>query len=236
MKKIFLIQLLSVFFPVIYSQAYEKDIIQTNKGNLEITFIAHGTLMMKYNNLVIHVDPVGMFGTDYSKMPKADLILITHSHPDHMDAKTISLIRKENTTVILTDECVKSLGFGEVMANGDHKTVMGIDIDAVPAYNLSAAFHPKGIGNGYLLIFGDKKVYIAGDTENIPEMSNLKDISVAFLPMNQPTMNPEQVAEAAKRFRPEILYPYHYGETDTNILVNLLKGESGIEVRIRKMK
>jgi L-ascorbate metabolism protein UlaG (beta-lactamase superfamily) len=235
MKKILLLQLLSVFFTVVHSQTYEKDVIPTSKGNLEITFIKHGTLMMKYNDLVIHIDPVGMFGTDYSKMPKADLILLTHSHPDHLDAKTITQIRKENTTVILTAECAKSLGFGEVMANGDHKTFMGISIDAVPAYNLTATNHPKGAGNGYVLLFGDKKVYIAGDTENIPEMSDLKDISVAFLPMNKPTMSSEQVAEAARRFRPEILYPYHFGETDTNILVNLLKGESGIEVRIRKM-
>lgn len=237
MKKGILIMLLMSFMnPGIFSQDYQKDLIQTNGGNLEITFIAHGTLMMQYNDIVIHIDPVTMFGTDYAKMPKADLILITHSHGDHMDPDAITQIRTDQTTIIVTSECAKSLGYGDVMANGDHKTVSGIEIDAVPAYNLTAAFHPKGVGNGYVLQFDDVKVYVAGDTENIPEMSNLEGIDVAIMPMNRPyTMTPEMVAEAARGFRPKILYPYHYGNTNTDELVKLLQNEEDIEVRIRKM-
>jgi len=129
------------------------------------------------------------------------------------------------------------------MKNGDTKVVKGFRIEAVPAYNIvherrpGTPFHPKGVGNGYVMTFGDKRIYIAGDTENTPEMKSLKDIDIAFLPMNLPyTMTPEMVADAAKAFKPKILYPYHFSDTDTSIIVNLLRDVEGIEVRIRKMK
>lgn len=228
---------LGVPFTRIYSQDYEKDLISTNNGAIEITFIKHGTLMLQYNDVVIHVDPVSMFGTDYSRMPKAGIILLTHEHPDHLDAKAIEQIRTDKTVVLQNTGCYNSLGFGEVMNNGDHKTVSGISIDAVPAYNLTAPNHPKGVGNGYVLQLGNKKVYIAGDTENIPEMSDLENIDIAFLPMNKPfTMSPDQVAEAARRIRPGILYPYHYSETNPDELVKLLQNEKDIEVRIRQLQ
>ena len=129
-----------------------------------------------------------------------------------------------------------------VMNNGDTKVIEGLKIEAVPAYNIihkqdGQPFHPKGIGNGYIITFGDKRVYVAGDTENIPEMKELKGIDIAFLPMNVPfTMTPEMVADAAKVLKPKILYPYHYSETDTSKLLDLLKDSKGIEVRIRNMK
>jgi L-ascorbate metabolism protein UlaG (beta-lactamase superfamily) len=236
-KVLLVMLLLGFMIPKVVSQDYEKDVIPTSSGDLEITFIKHATLMMRYNDIVIHIDPVSMFGTDYSKMPKADLILLTHEHPDHLDAKAIEQIKTDNTTILMNGGCYKSLGFGEVMANGDSKTVLGISIDAVPAYNLTAPNHPKGVGNGYVLQLGDKKVYIAGDTEDIPEMSNLSDIDIAFLPMNKPyTMSPEQVANAARIIRPKILYPYHYSETNPDELVKLLQNEKDIEVRIRQMQ
>lgn len=129
------------------------------------------------------------------------------------------------------------------MKNGDVRTVGGLRIEAVPAYNIvnmrseGVPFHPKGLGNGYVILFGDKRIYVAGDTENIPEMQQLKNIDVAFLPMNLPyTMTPEMVADAAKSFKPKILYPYHYGNTEPSKIVELLKDEAWIEVRIRKMK
>ena len=184
MKGILIMMLFSLLSMGLHAQDYQKDVFDTGKGDLEITFIAHGTLMMQYNNLVIHVDPVTMFGTDYTAMPKADVILITHTHGDHMNPEAIGQIRKEETRIIVTAACAKSLGFGEVMNNGDRTTVEGISIEAVPAYNLTSAFHPKGVGNGYVLQAGNLKVYVAGDTENIPEMAGLKDIDVAFLPMN----------------------------------------------------
>jgi L-ascorbate metabolism protein UlaG (beta-lactamase superfamily) len=129
------------------------------------------------------------------------------------------------------------------MGNGDVKTVTGLKIEAVPAYNIvhersrGNPFHPKGQGNGYVITFGDKRVYVAGDTENIPEMKQLKGIDVAFLPMNLPyTMTPEMVADAARVFQPKILYPYHYGQTDPSTLVSLLKDSKDIELRIRNMR
>jgi L-ascorbate metabolism protein UlaG (beta-lactamase superfamily) len=144
---------------------------------------------------------------------------------------------------VCTAECAKEGVAGIVMKNGDVDTVSGLRIEAVPAYNIvhkrpdGAPFHPKGIGNGYVLTFGKTRVYVAGDTENIPEMKSLKNIDIAFLPMNLPyTMTPEMVADAAKGFMPKILYPYHFGDTDTSRIVALLKGTPSIDVRIRKMK
>ena len=221
---------------------FEKDTISTSDGNLVITFIGHASLIFNYNNMVIHVDPFGRLA-DYSALPKADIILITHEHGDHCDPEAVKEIRTENTDIILTEACTGKISNGIVMKNGDVKTVKGIKIEAVPAYNIvhkrdnGEPFHPKGVGNGYVIHFGNKKVYIAGDTENIPEMKDLKNINIVFLPMNLPyTMTPEMVADAAKSFKPKILYPYHYGETDVSKIVDLMKDTKGVEVRIRKMK
>ncbi|HLE42057.1 MAG TPA: MBL fold metallo-hydrolase [Nitrospirota bacterium] len=223
-------------------EAFEKDVIKTTAGDLEIFFIGHGTLMMKFGNGIIHVDPFSKLA-DYSKLPKADLLLITHEHQDHLDPAAIDQVRTKDTKVVLTEKCAEKVSGGMVMKNGDAQTILGIKIEAVPAYNLvhkrenGQPFHPKGQGNGYVLTFGDKRVYIAGDTENTPEMRALKNIDIAFLPMNLPyTMTPEMVADAAQAFKPKVLYPYHYGETDTSRIVVLLKDNKGIEVRIRKMK
>lgn len=220
---------------------FETDTIKTSAGDLKITFIGHGTLMFAFEEKIIHVDPFSEMA-DYSKMPKADIILLTHEHRDHLDPKALGILRTEKTVVVLTKTCAKQVEGGTVMNNGDIKTIEGLKIEAVPAYNIvhrrdnGQPFHAKGIGNGYVVTFGDKRVYVAGDTENIPEMQELKDIDIAFLPMNLPyTMTPEMVADAAKAFKPKILYPYHYGKTDASKLLNLLKGTKEIEVRIRRM-
>ena len=174
---------------------------------------------------------------DYDSLPKANLILVTHEHGDHLDIKAIDAIRTADTKIVCNAASAKTVSDAIIMKNGDVQTVAGIPIEAVPAYNLEKPFHPKGNGNGYVLTFGDKRIYVAGDTENIPEMKALKGIDVAFLPMNQPyTMTPEQVADAAKVIRPKVLYPYHFGNTDTGALVKLLKDEPEIEVRIRDMQ
>ena len=220
----------------------ETDTIKTSAGDLRITFIGHGTLMFAFGDTIIHVDPVSR-ETDYRTMPKADLILVTHEHGDHLDPAAIAAIRQERTTVILTRKCAPAVPGGIVMKNGDVRKVEGLKIEAVPAYNIvhkrptGEPFHPRGQGNGYVITFGGTPVYVAGDTENTPEMKALKDIDIAFLPMNVPyTMTPEMVADAAKAFRPKVLYPYHYGNTDTAQLVKLLAGEKDIEVRVRKLK
>ncbi len=223
-------------------EQFEVDVIKTSSGDLKVTFIGHGSLMFAFDGKTIHVDPYGKLA-DYSTLPKADLILITHEHRDHLDPKALESVRKEETAVVLNESSLQTVRDGLVMKNGQVRTVKGIKIEAVPAYNLvhkrdtGQPYHPKGVGNGYILTFGDKRVYIAGDTENTPEMKALQGIDIAFLPMNLPyTMTPQMVADAAKAFQPKVLYPYHYGETDTSKLVELLKEEKGIEVRIRKMK
>ncbi|MBN2214840.1 MAG: MBL fold metallo-hydrolase [Bacteroidales bacterium] len=224
---------------------YEKDTISTSDGDLIISFIGHASLIFEFKNLTIHIDPVMQEG-DYSKMPKADLIVITHEHSDHFDLTAIKHLTKKETKLIVTGECVHSteyLSNAEILKNGDKTTYNGIRVEAVPAYNIKHKrhdgnpFHPKGSGNGYILTFGDKKVYIAGDTENIPEMKALTGIDIAFLPMNLPyTMTPEMVADAARTFKPKILYPYHYGNTNTRDLINLLKDNPETEIRIRDLK
>jgi L-ascorbate metabolism protein UlaG (beta-lactamase superfamily) len=238
MKGILLAVLIStVLMSAAYAQKkYREDVFKTSGGELKITFIGHGTLMLNHAGKVIHVDPVSMYA-DYATLPKADLILVTHEHMDHLDAKAIQASSTPNTTVVLNQASANGFPNATVMKNGDVKTVAGIKIEAVPAYNLEKQFHPKGNGNGYILTFGDKRIFIAGDTESVPEIKSLKSIDVAFLPMNLPyTMTPEQVADVAKAMQPKILYPYHFGQTDTGKLADLLKDEKGIELRIRDLK
>ena len=220
---------------------FESDVQPTSAGNLTVTFIGHGTLMFGFGGKTIHVDPYGKLA-DYAKLPKADAILITHDHADHLDRAAIAEIRTPATVVVMSPSCVGKLD-GLVMTNGESRTVLGIRVEAVAAYNVvnkrdnGQPFHPRGAGNGYLLTFGDKRIYVAGDTENTPEMQALRGIDMAFLPMNLPyTMTPEMVATAAKAFRPKVLYPYHYGDTDPAGLTALLKDLPGIEVRIRRLR
>jgi L-ascorbate metabolism protein UlaG (beta-lactamase superfamily) len=238
MKKLFIMICfaLCIILPANAQQTFEKDKINTSAGELEITFIGHGTLMLTFGEKIIHIDPWRNLA-DYKTLPKADVIILTHHHPDHFDRKAIELIRIENTVVILTEKCAKKISGGVVMKNGDTHKIDGITVEAIPAYNLEKFYHPKGEGNGYVLTFGNTRIYIAGDTENTPEMKALKNIDYAFLPMNLPyTMTPQMVADAAIAFKPKVLYPYHFGETDTSVLVDLLKDHPEIELRIRKMK
>ena len=220
---------------------YEKDVIPTAKGDLEITFLGHASLMIAFDGLAIQVDPFGEVA-DYGALPKADLVLITHDHYDHLDLKALKAVEKKDATVVASKSCAPKLPGAIIMANGETRTVRGLTIQAVPAYNIlhkrpdGQPFHPREAGNGYVVAFGDKRVYIAGDTEDTPEMKALRSIDVAFLPMNLPyTMTPEMAADAALAFRPKVLYPYHYGDTDPKRLVALLAGK-GIEVRVRALK
>ena len=242
MQVLFLIIIMVLFMNQAPAQSFEKETIKTSEGELEITFIGHGTLMFKFNGKIIHIDPFSKLA-DYGKLPKADAIFITHQHGDHLDPAALQQIRTDSTIVILTEICAKQVEGGTIMKNGDVREVMGIKVEAVPAYNLihkrdnGEFFHPKGEGNGYIFTFGNKRVYVAGDTENTPEMKSLKNIDYAFLPMNLPyTMTPEMVANAVKAFRPKVLFPYHYGDTDTSRLIELLKDDKDIDVRIHPMK
>ncbi len=241
-NKFFLIIIITAMTIQGYSQdspAFDK--INTTAGIVEMHFIGHGSLMFKVNGFVIDIDPVSSSG-NYNFLPKADIILITHEHGDHLDAQLINDLKKPGTLVFCNMNSLSKVPWAMAMKAGDRQEINNIIIEAVPAYNIvherapGQPFHPKGAGVGYILTIGGKRFYIAGDTENIPEMKELKNIEVAFLPMNLPyTMTPEMVADAARAFKPKILYPYHYGDTNCDELVKLLK-DTGIEVRIRSLK
>ncbi len=228
---------------VFADMGFQEDLFNAGDGNtLKITFFGHATLMIAYGRTVIHVDPVEQFA-NYGKLPKADIILVTHDHSDHLSPGAISAIRTTTTEIVLTQKCAPKVQGGIILKNGEAKIVKGIRIEAIPAYNLvhmrsaGIPFHPKGEGNGYVLSLGRMRLYVAGDTENTGDMKELSDIDIAFLPMNLPyTMTPEMVADAALAFRPKVLYPYHYGSTDPQRLVSLLSAAKDIDVRIRKMQ
>ncbi len=244
MEKIIL-SILALNFAIMIGNAQDlqSDVFETGKGELKIQFVKHGSIFFEFNDKVIHIDPVLRMG-DYESYPKADLILITHHHGDHLDQNAIEILKKEDTKIVLTQkskEMSEYLTDVIVMKNGDILNINELEIAAVPAYNIKHKresgdpYHIKGEGNGYVVQFGNKKVYVAADTEPIPEMETLEEIDIAFLPMNMPyTMTPEMVADAARTFKPKVLYPYHYGKTDTSRLVQLLKDDD-IEVRIKKM-
>jgi len=222
-------------------QGFETDRLSTPEGDLEITFLGHGSLLFRYGGKNVYVDPFSRVA-DYSTLPKADVILITHEHRDHLDPGALAQVRTKATSVVHTVLCEGAIQGGMTMRNGDRTVVQGQSVEAVPAYNIvhkresGTPYHPRGDGNGYILTFGDLRVLVAGDTENTPELKALRGIDVAFLPMNLPyTMTPEMVADVAQAIRPRILYPYHFGDTDTSRLVALLRDHPEIEVRIRRL-
>ena len=230
--------------PLVFSldgaEGKEFDVFNTGSGDLKVTFLGHASLVFEFKGSLIYFDPVKQYG-DYSKFPKADLLLVTHEHGDHLDPGSIAALKKETTRVVLNESSRKKLGSGEAIEHGQTMSVAGVSVLAVPAYNVSAGrtnYHPKERkDNGYVVTVGSLRIYVAGDTEPIPEMAQLGPIDIAFLPMNLPfTMTPEQVAEAARLIRPKILYPYHFGNTDTGALLRLLESEPGIEVRVRKLQ
>ena len=219
----------------------QTDEFTTKSGKkVRFTCIKHASIQINYNGLEIQVDPVGKGmkpETDYSQFPKADIILVTHEHHDHFDSDAIAQLTKASTKIYLNPAVHKMFGSGKALKNGDKvKIANDITIEAVPAYNTTPGrekFHPKGRDNGYILTLDGMRIYIAGDTEDIPEMANIKDISIAFLPCNQPyTMTIEQAANAAKIIKPKVLFPYHYNATPVNKLIPLLSRE-GIKVLIR---
>lgn len=235
-----LLLIMAVLQTALSAQPALKDTYTAPNGKtIEIYPLIHASLRIVYDGKEIEVDPVSTLGdrhTDYSAFPKADIILVTHEHHDHLDPTAIKELSKPDTVVVTNPNSAKILGYGEVMKNGDVKTIDGIEIEAVPAYNITEdrlQFHPKGRDNGYILNLGGTRIYIAGDTEAIPEMSQLKDIDIAFLPCNLPyTMTPQQFIQAAEMIKPKIVYPYHYGTTDLSSIAPALESK-GIEVKIR---
>jgi L-ascorbate metabolism protein UlaG (beta-lactamase superfamily) len=211
----------------------------TSAGAVKITPIHHASLMIEAGGKVIHVDPFSQ-GTQakYAALPKADLLLITDSHPDHMDAAAIGWVTKPGMKIIGPAVVTSGLKAGDTIKNGEKQTWGAFTIEAVPMYNLKRGptpgtfYHDKGRGNGYVITFGGKRFYLSGDTEAIPEMKALKHIDVAFVCMNLPyTMTPEEAAEGVRAFAPKIVYPYHYRGSDLKAFESALKGLP-IEVRI----
>lgn len=219
----------------------KPDIYKTGSGKeLKVTLVGHGSVMFEYEGKIIQVDPYSKVA-DYSKLPKADLIILTHEHSDHLDKNAIDAVKKRDTKFIVSEVCNQQLGYGEIMRNGDKTSFKNIKIDAVPAYNIvnkmpnGTAYHPKGRGNGYVFTFDDLKVYVAADTEDIPEMNDLGKIDIAFLPKNLPyTMNDEMFANAIKKVSPKYLYPYHFSEFNEEKFDKVAK-DSGTKILVKPM-
>ena len=209
---------------------------KTSAGPLKITTVMHAGLVIEAGGQVVIVDPVQ---GSWDGIPQADLILITDIHGDHMNPSMISKVKRAGGMVIAPAAVAKTVAEARVLGNGETKTVGAWKIEAIPMYNLKRGpsegkfYHDKGRGNGYIVTYGGLRIYIAGDTEGIPEMRALKNIDVAFVPMNLPyTMTPEEAADAVKAFHPKVVYPYHYMGSDTKAFEAALAG-TGIDVRLR---
>jgi L-ascorbate metabolism protein UlaG (beta-lactamase superfamily) len=230
----------------VHAQQPNFDLLKTNKGQLKIQPITHGSLVLTWNGKTIYVDPYG--GAElYKGIAKPDLILITDIHGDHLDAKTLDALDTKKTIIVAPQAVADQIpekykSMVTVIGNGQNTNQLGIPIAAIPMYNLPEAAdakHVKGRGNGYVLNIGGKNIYIAGDTEDIPEMRALENIDVAFVPMNLPyTMDINQAASAVLEFKPKVIYPYHYrgtqGLSDVEAFKKLVNDQDkNIEVRLR---
>lgn len=225
-----------------YAQRPAPDQIETNNGPLTIQPIHHATLVLSWNGNTIYVDPTGG-GTAFEGIKAPDLILITHTHGDHLDPDTIGELDTGDAIMVVPQTVADKLpdrysSHVVVIGNGEQTKKAGIEVRAVPMYNLpqnEKAHHIKGEGNGYVLTMGGKNIYLSGDTEDIPEMRSLKNIDVAFVCMNLPyTMDIHQAADAVLDFKPAIVYPYHYRGQDTEAFKKLVEAKSDeIEVRLR---
>jgi L-ascorbate metabolism protein UlaG (beta-lactamase superfamily) len=208
----------------------------TSAGDVKITPLYHASTLIEAGGKTIYLDPAKP--AKFAGLPKADLILITDIHGDHMDPASIAEISKAGTEIFAPPAVVATISAAKPIANGDSKTWQGWTVEAIPAYNLTRGpaagklFHDKGRGNGYVLTYGGKRFYFSGDTEGVPEMRALKNIDVAFVCMNLPyTMPPDEAAVAVKEFHPKVVIPYHYRGSDLSVFKKGLEG-TGIEVRV----
>jgi L-ascorbate metabolism protein UlaG (beta-lactamase superfamily) len=234
------------------AQAQSGDRIPTEQGgDLTIHPLYHGTLVLTWNNRTIYVDPAvapggnreGSAAAAFKAFPAPDIILVTDIHGDHLSIPTLMDVIRPETRLVAPQAVVEILpsnplrGNAMRLSNGRTITVHGIQIEAIPMYNLTKErlqYHDKGRGNGYVLTIGGKRIYIAGDTEDIPEMRALRNIDAAFVPMNLPfTMTPQQAADAVREFKPKIVYPYHFGKSDIAEFTRLVGSDAGVDVRVR---
>ncbi len=219
------------------------DQIATSAGTLTIQPVDHASLVLSNGKETIYVDPVGG-AARYKSLSAPTAILITHEHGDHFDTATLEeLVGNRSVPMVVSRGVYEKLsdtlrGNAAAVNYGGTAMLNEIPVKVVEAYNTTAdrqRYHPKGLGNGYVVTFGDKQVYVAGDTEPNPDMLGLKDIDVAFLPMNMPyTMIAAQAAEAVKAFKPKIVYPFHYTQgPEPQTFAKLMEGFAGVEVRLR---
>ncbi|MBO4498661.1 MAG: MBL fold metallo-hydrolase [Bacteroidaceae bacterium] len=235
--KLFFLTMLIMNSFISASAEFPVETFTTPQGRkVNISLINHGSIAVEYDGCLIQIDPVSEYGgktLDYDSFPKADIVLVTHEHGDHLNASTIESVSKEGTVLLLNAKSRDQIGKGESIGNGETRQLLkGIRLESVPAYNSTPGrerFHPKGNGNGYILDFDGLRVYISGDTEDIPEMSQIKDIYVAFMAVNQPyTMTVDQCLKAARTIAPKVLIPYHTGQTDLTPLEEV----KDIDIRI----
>jgi L-ascorbate metabolism protein UlaG (beta-lactamase superfamily) len=207
----------------------------TTAGKLLLTPIQHASLMIQAGGKVMYIDPAQ---GKYDGLPRADYILITDIHGDHMAPAVVDKLKTPGTVILAPKAVAQTVPGCTVISNGETRTLGDFTVEALPMYNLKPAangtvMHEKGRGNGYVLTYGGKRFYFSGDTEGTPEMRALRNIDVAFVCMNLPyTMSPEAAAEAVRAFHPAIVYPYHYSNSDLTVFAKALAG-SGIDVRIR---
>lgn len=222
------------------TNAFVGDHFQTTEGDLVVRPVNHASFVFRWNGRTVYNDPVGG-ASPYSGLPRPDLILVSHSHGDHFDAGTLTAVRTTNTLIIAPAAVYSSLSTALKaqtipLSNGSKTNLFGMEIEAVPAYN---ANHPKGAGNGYVVTTGGKRLYMSGDTGDIPEMRALQNVDVAFVCMNLPfTMSVNQAVSAVREFRPRVIYPYHYRNSggdlaDLNSFKRQISTDLGVEVRQR---
>jgi L-ascorbate metabolism protein UlaG (beta-lactamase superfamily) len=220
-------------FNQLFPQKAFNDTIQDSEKKFIIHVLGHSSVFIEFDTLNVYIDPYSKYH-DFTGNPKADLFLITHGDADHFDISAINKVDQKQALMIYPQICATShtyAGNDTIMNNGDSIHIMGLPIKAVPAYNLVAAKHPKGVGNGYVVQFGSKRIYFSGDTEKIPEMADLKDIDIAFLGLSQPyNMTAEMMVEVALLINPKVLIPYHYDYNDPSTLLELMKSHPEIEV------
>src|SRR5690606_5480469 len=242
MKRHFITSIICLCVPLVnWAQRPAADEIKTTKGSLSIQPVLHGTVVFTYDGKTIYVDPFGG-GKVFGGISAPDLIIITDIHGDHLNLETLAALKTENAHFVvpravadqLPENYKKSM---TVISNGETKRIEEITISALPMYNLPEtpdSRHPKGRGNGYILQMGGKRIYISGDTEDIPEIRSLKNIDIAFVCMNGPTMDINQAASAVLEFKPKIVYPFHYRGSDTEAFRKLVNdSDANIEVRLR---
>jgi L-ascorbate metabolism protein UlaG (beta-lactamase superfamily) len=222
----------------------QVDVIPTSRGDLRITPIHHGSVLFEFGGKAFYVDP--FHEGNFDGLPKADVVFITHAHPDHLDPAALEIVQKPSTVYVVPPSVAEKLtvkrseGNPMILKNGDKRNVAGVGVETVAMYNLKRGpsagklYHEKGWGEGFVLTFGDKRVYLSGDTECTPEMRALKDIDVAFVCMNVPyTMTPGEAAACVADFKPKVVYPYHYRGSDLGEFDKGLGEAKGIEVRKR---